>query len=168
MLKNLTIRAFIALLLLGVWGCATTKAADSVSDDDNFAMIQSSSKGKQKKEKKKIRLLAKRKSDKRTVINRPALCELVKKGAQPFIRRVSVRPAFKARRFYGWRVLSYSGPGKVRVGDIIMRINNKTIEKPKEVMDVWDSLCKAKSFKVDLFREGKVERFDIPIVPEQS
>ncbi len=90
------------------------------------------------------------------VILRSVLKRHVKRGAGEFISKVRVRAAFQRNRFYGWKVISYRGPGKkVRRGDVILRVNDKSIERPNEFMAVWNGMAKRDTLVVKLVRGGK-------------
>lgn len=89
-------------------------------------------------------------------ILRSELRRHLKRGAGEFISRVGVRAEFRRNRFFGWRVVSYRGPGKkIRAGDIITRVNNKPIERPNQFMAVWNMMSKSDSLVVKLVRNRK-------------
>jgi S1-C subfamily serine protease len=102
--------------------------------------------------------------DGRKALKRKALLALQKEGAQAFIRRVNVRPAFHRGKFHGWRVLTYSGPGHLQSGDIVSKINGRSIERPAQFMAVWQSMASGERFIVDLVRGGKPLTISYPIV----
>jgi S1-C subfamily serine protease len=98
------------------------------------------------------------------VIHRSELRRFIKLGPQRFIRQVSVRPAFHRKKFFGWRIISYRGPGAIRPGDVVMRVNGGLVERPDQFMAVWDTLERRKDLVVDLVREGRTITLRYPIV----
>jgi type II secretory pathway component PulC len=89
------------------------------------------------------------------VIQRSELRQVLKQGAQAFIQRVQVRPAFRAGRFFGWRVIAYRGPGPVRPGDIVRRINGKGLERPEQFMRAWEGLGRSSQLVLEMVRRGR-------------
>lgn len=96
-------------------------------------------------------------------ISRAELQEIIQRGPQDFISRITVRPTFKRNRFFGWRVTSYSGPGRLEKGDIIVSINNKPLEKPEQFMEVWEALDKQHFITIDMVRGGEAMRLTFRI-----
>lgn len=89
-------------------------------------------------------------------ILRAQLKRHVKRGGGEFLSKVRVRATFLRNRFYGWKVISYRGPGKkVRRGDIILRVNDKPIERDYQFLAVWNGLAKRDTLVVKLVRGGK-------------
>ncbi|MFH1130016.1 MAG: hypothetical protein V1754_01695, partial [Pseudomonadota bacterium] len=88
-------------------------------------------------------------------ISRSDLKLFLQRGAQSFISLVDVRPAFNQRKFFGWRIVGYRGPGNIRLGDIVISVNNKPIERPDQFMAVWNGLATDKELVIDLSRDGK-------------
>jgi type II secretory pathway component PulC len=76
-------------------------------------------------------------------------------GPQDFIQHVQVRPTFRSGKFAGWRILGYSGPGPIKIGDVVTRINGAPIERPDEFMRVWGGLKGRASLVVELIRDGR-------------
>ena len=85
-------------------------------------------------------------------------------GAQQFIRLIRVRASFRGGRFFGWRVIAYNGPGPIKPGDIVLRVNGRPIERPEQFMAVWSSLDKATEIVVALHRGGKPRTLRYPII----
>jgi type II secretory pathway component PulC len=98
------------------------------------------------------------------VIRRSELDGYIKEGPQRFIQLVQVRPTFRRGRFFGWRVLGYQGPGPIRPGDIVIRINGRSMERPAQFMSVWNRLPKETELVVSLVRENKPVTLRFPIV----
>lgn len=98
-------------------------------------------------------------------IRRAEFNAVLARGPQAFIRKIRVRPALRrGRRFYGWRVVSYDGPGPIRPGDIVTRVNGRPVERPDQFMNVWRDLARADKLEVRLIRDGKLEVLTFPIV----
>jgi len=81
-----------------------------------------------------------------------------------FIHNVVVDryPRARTHRFRGWRVLELF-PGDVRFanvdikpGDVILRVNERSIERPDQFVAVWNSLKVAKELVVETQRAGKL------------
>ena len=89
------------------------------------------------------------------VIKTAELKSVLKQGPQDFIQRIRVRPTFRKGQFAGWRVLAYAGPGPLRVGDIVFRINRRSIERPEQFMAVWDGLPGRTELLLELVRAGQ-------------
>jgi type II secretory pathway component PulC len=88
-------------------------------------------------------------------IRRATLEAYLSRGAQSFISQVRTRPAFIRGRFYGWRIVSYAGPGPIHEGDVIHRVNGQSIERPEQFMQVWNGLSGSQRLTVKLFRKGR-------------
>ena len=97
-------------------------------------------------------------------ISRAPLDRFVNAGPQEFIQRVRVRPVFHEGRFRGWRILAYAGPGPIRRGDVVSRVNGQPIERPEEFMAVWNGLGHRHELVVELTRQGQPVTLRYPIV----
>lgn len=89
------------------------------------------------------------------VIKTAELKIVVKEGAQDFIQRVRVRPTFRKGQFAGWRILAYSGPGPIKPGDVVRRVNRHNIERPEQFMDVWTRLQGRRDLLLEIVRNGQ-------------
>ena len=89
------------------------------------------------------------------VITRAEMRRTVDEGAQAFIQRVQIRPAFRNGQFYGWRVLEYRGPGPVRAGDIVRRVNGQSLERPEQFMKAWEGLKRRAELVLEMVRHGR-------------
>ncbi|MGB0646393.1 MAG: hypothetical protein ACPGQS_04415 [Bradymonadia bacterium] len=86
---------------------------------------------------------------------------LLKSGPHAMIRSFLVEPAYKDKKFLGFRliqrtphpVLSASGP--VRTGDIIVSANGVRLETPAQYMAAWGKLKTERAFSVVLLRNGQ-------------
>lgn len=98
------------------------------------------------------------------VVTRAELETHLRDGAQSFIQKVRVRPAFRGGRFLGWRVLAYEGPGPIRIGDVVMRVNGEELERPDQFMKAWNGLRGRSDLVVEMIRAGKRVALRFPIV----
>lgn len=100
----------------------------------------------------------------RTAIRRSALLALQQRGGQHFIQLVRARPYLTNNRFRGWRIIDYRGPGRLSPGDIVLRVNEQSIERPEEFIAVWDSMVDRDTLVVELVRAGARHTLSFPIV----
>lgn len=96
-------------------------------------------------------------------VSRTEVDAVLKEGPQAFISRLRVRATFRGGRFFGWKLLSYRGPGPLLRGDIVCSINHLPIERPDEFMKVWADLASARELTVDLYRKGAPLTLRYPI-----
>jgi type II secretory pathway component PulC len=73
---------------------------------------------------------------------------------------VQTEPRFAKGHFHGWRLVSFY-PGDARfagvdlqAGDVITRVNGKSVEQPDQFMAVWTELRSAHELVVDVERAG--------------
>ncbi len=97
-------------------------------------------------------------------ITRAVLMKFHKRGPQRFIARLRVKATFNRGRFFGWRMLSYRGPGPIKPGDVIIDVNGMPIERPDQFMKVWEKLPTIKELTVKLLRDGKPNTLRYPVV----
>jgi len=97
-------------------------------------------------------------------IARLQLKSYVRQGPHRFIQQVRVRPTFRGGRFFGWRIQSYGGPGPVKTGDVVTRVNGKSLERPEQFMKVWENLVAEPELVVELVRSGQPVTLRYPIV----
>ena len=88
-----------------------------------------------------------------------------------FLQHVDSEPKFHGGRFHGWRVTAFF-PGDtrfsavdVRAGDVVLRVNGNSIERPEQLMQVWQDLRTSKELVVDLEREGAPRTLRWSIAP---
>jgi S1-C subfamily serine protease len=85
---------------------------------------------------------------------------------------VDVDRSLAGGRFQGWAVRSlYPGDPcyrevDVRVGDVVVRINGQSIERPEQASEVFSSLRTAPALVVDLLRGGQSRTVTIAIAAE--
>jgi type II secretory pathway component PulC len=94
------------------------------------------------------------------VIPRRELNRMLDAAPGVFFQHVVPEPRFRAGRFYGWRLAQFF-PGDarfagvdVRAGDVVLRVNGSSVERPEQLMQVWDGLRHAHELVVELERAG--------------
>jgi type II secretory pathway component PulC len=94
-------------------------------------------------------------------IPRAALKAELGKGIGRFFQQVRPEPVVSRGRFVGWRIatlfanrtdVKVSG---VQIGDIVLRVNGESVERPEDFKAVWDSLNDAKQLVIDIERGGE-------------
>jgi type II secretory pathway component PulC len=94
------------------------------------------------------------------VIKRAALNRVLDQSPGKFLQQVETEPRFVDGRFHGWKLLSFF-PGDPRfagvdlqAGDVVTRVNGRSIERPEQLMAVWDALRSGRELIVDVERNG--------------
>ncbi len=97
-------------------------------------------------------------------IARRTLVRLLDAAPGAFLQQVVPEPRFRDGRFYGWRLAQFF-PGDARfagvdmhAGDVIRSVNGSTVERPEQLMEVWDGLRRARELTVELERDGQPRR----------
>ena len=92
---------------------------------------------------------------------------LVQQGPPWILRRVMREETFgKDGRFAGWRITGLPEEWRaidLRPGDVVARVNGKTLETPEEAWDAWKSVAGATEIKLALVRDGAPRDLVIPI-----
>jgi len=103
------------------------------------------------------------------VLKRAALVRLLDAGLPRWLQGVEGDRALANHRFQGWLVKSlYPGDPcykdlDLRGGDVVQKVNGKSIEKPEQAFDVAESLRTAPMLTVDYLRDGKARHLAIEI-----
>jgi hypothetical protein len=106
------------------------------------------------------------------VVKRVALLRLIDAGLPRWMQGVEGDRALANHRFQGWLIKSlYPGDPcyqeiDLRAGDVVQKVNGKSIEKPEQAFDVLESLRTAPAITVDFLREGKPQRITIAVADE--
>lgn len=108
--------------------------------------------------------LTERTIDGRVVVSRRALRQLQARGPHWLLERVTVRPRLKRGRFIGWRIVRYAGPGQLDPGDIVVRVNGSTLERPEQFMQAWTALPTRDKLVIELLQRGKPTRLQFDVV----
>lgn len=100
---------------------------------------------------------------------------VVSGSMQTVIAWFFLRPHYQQGRFVGYEVAEIYNQeltqGPLRVGDVILEVNDSSVEKPEQAMAVWRGLWGRKDLRLKLLRKGKVVQYQIPIVdalPEEQ
>jgi hypothetical protein len=92
---------------------------------------------------------------------------LVQQGPVWVIRRVMREETFaKDGRFAGWRITGLPEEWRdidLRPGDVVSRVNGKTLETAEEAWDAWKSVAGAREIKLAIARDGAPRELVIPI-----
>jgi hypothetical protein len=106
------------------------------------------------------------------LLKRVAVVRLLDAGLPRWLAGVEGDRALANRRFQGWLVKSIYPDDPcykdldLRAGDVVQKVNGKSIEKPEQAFDVAESLRSAPSLTVDYLRDGKPRRLSIDISRE--
>jgi type II secretory pathway component PulC len=94
-------------------------------------------------------------------IPRAVLQAELAKGIGRFFQQVRPEPVISRGRFVGWRIATlFANRTDVKVsalqtGDIVLRVNGESVERPEDFKAVWDSLANAKQLVIDIERGGE-------------
>ena len=98
--------------------------------------------------------------------------EVLKGGLQKVMRWYYVKPHYKGEVFAGYEVaeiyLTRLQKGPLKVGDVVVTINDLPVERPEHAMAIWRGLWNKKSLKLKLSRKGKKITYQIPIVNDET
>jgi hypothetical protein len=106
------------------------------------------------------------------ILGRAELVRLINAGLPRWMQGVEGDRALANHRFQGWLIKSlYPGDPcyqdiDLRPGDVVQKVNGKSIEKPEQAFDVAEALKTAPAIVVDFLREGKPQRITIAIANE--
>jgi hypothetical protein len=95
------------------------------------------------------------------VLSRSALRGTVAAGLPRWLRGVQVEATFDKRRFRGWTVVSLfpgdpcSGGIEIRPGDIVTRVNGKSVERPEQALEIFQGVATGNVLTVDLVHDGR-------------
>lgn len=96
--------------------------------------------------------------------------ETVDAGLGWFLQLVEVEPSLDNGRFKGFRIVdlrpsSYWQGVDLRPGDVVLRVNGKSIERDNEANEVFKSLKKENELRVKYLRAGRERELVYRIVP---
>lgn len=86
------------------------------------------------------------------------------RGIGRFLREVHVHRVLSHGHFVGWKLLSlFASRAEVRVqgvktGDVLLRVNGASVERPEAFKAVWDGLRSADEITLDIERAGQPTR----------
>ena len=102
-------------------------------------------------------------------LQRRDVIAVLSQGLPAFLQTVQVEPKLAAgNRFYGWTIVDMAaGPawrsGVLRVGDVVIRVNGKSVERPDDALAVWQALAVAPELRITFEREGARRELVHPI-----
>jgi S1-C subfamily serine protease len=103
-------------------------------------------------------------------LRRSALVRLIDAGLPRWMQGVEGDRMLAKHRFAGWLIKSLYPNDPcyqdidLRRGDVVQKVNGKSIEKPEQAFDVAESLRTAPEIVVEFLRDGKPQRITIVIV----
>jgi general secretion pathway protein C len=89
------------------------------------------------------------------VIDRARFDKALSRGPGWLMQQVPVRPVVVDGRFGGFQILSlFDGEGEhaLKPGDIVQRVNGRSIERPDQFFEVWKTLPGAETLTVQIVR----------------
>ncbi len=112
----------------------------------------------QHSERGRITLIEPEDDPQRFVIPRDRYDDAVLRGPSWFIQQVAVEPVVVGRSFRGFMLTRLFGGNEAQgllVGDIVQRVNGRSIERPDQFMRVWQQLKGAEHLTVQIVRHNK-------------
>lgn len=106
------------------------------------------------------------------VLRRASLIRLLDAGLPRWLQGVEGDRALANHRFQGWLVKSIYPDDPcykeldLRAGDVVQKVNGRSIERPEHAFDVAESLRTAPRLTVDYLRDGKGRQLSIDITSE--
>ncbi len=103
------------------------------------------------------------------VLRRAALVRAVDGGLGRWLQGVDVAPERRDGRFQGWMVrrLHPDDPCfaevDLRPGDVVTRVNGRSLERPEQANEVFGSLRTARSLVVELVRNGQPRTLSLSV-----
>ncbi len=109
-------------------------------------------------------------------IRRSAVKRAIQAGPPAFLQKVELddRPVVAQGRFRGFRLNALRGDKSfwsgvdLKPGDVVTKVNGLPVERPEDMIRVFDSLKSAKEVRVDYEREGAAKTFAVPIVEDDA
>jgi S1-C subfamily serine protease len=104
------------------------------------------------------------------LIARAELALVLEGGLGRFLQGVETEPALDDGRFVGFRLISlYPDDPRFRdldlePGDVIVRVNGESIERPEQAVAVWNSLRVASELWIEYLRGRERRELRFPIV----
>jgi type II secretory pathway component PulC len=105
------------------------------------------------------------------VIPRAELDQVLSASPGAFLQHVDSEPKFQAGKFAGWKLVTFfPGDGRfagvdLHAGDVVKRVNGNTVERPEQLMQVWQELKSSKELVVDIERDGRPRTLRWTIAP---
>ena len=93
---------------------------------------------------------------------------LLVEGPAGLLGRALTEPVFKRGKFEGFRITAFPrGEPKaidLRVGDVILKVNGRSVERPENYYDIFQELKVATELRFELQRDGVEHTLVYPIV----
>jgi len=103
-------------------------------------------------------------------LTKAALRAELSRGVGRFLQNVRTEAVLSHGQFVGWRLLAlFPKRGDVHVsvlkpGDVVLRVNGESIERPEAFKRVWDSLDTARELVIEIERDGQRSALHYSIV----
>ena len=105
-------------------------------------------------------------------LRRSAVKRTVDAGLGRWLQAIAIDPLLARGHFKGWIIRAlpandscYIGVD-LRAGDVVTRINGRSIERPEQAMEVWTSLPASSELVVDFLRDGHARTLRLGIVDQ--
>ncbi|GMV44251.1 MAG: hypothetical protein AMXMBFR64_59670 [Myxococcales bacterium] len=105
-------------------------------------------------------------------IPRSQLTAILQGGPGMLLQQLQVVPQREGKRFVGFRIRTWF-PGnpdlqtdRIRVGDVVVSVNGRRIERPDDLMALWTTLPTATELTVHVVRDGGEHDLSFPIVED--
>lgn len=160
--------AVCLVLVSGAWSSATLIRRAYAAEPEQHASITVRAQGKSgvvtrtklsgKQARAEVGLPAKLDGG---AIPREVLKAELANGIGRFFQQVRPEPVVSRGRFVGWRIATlFPNRPDVRVrgvqtGDIVLRVNGESVERPEEFKAVWDTLGDATQLVLEIERAGE-------------
>lgn len=108
-----------------------------------------------------------------TQLERAEVAATVEAGLGSFLQQVELEESLKEGEFEGFRIVRFTEPARWRgvglqPGDVILSVNDASIERPEQAYAVFVSLKTADVLEVAYLRGGQPMRLSLPIKGEPS
>jgi S1-C subfamily serine protease len=99
-------------------------------------------------------------------LSRAALDAALDAGPGAFLGTVKLRAVTASGRFVGWLILAmdprYASSG-INVGDVVRSVNGQRIERPDDMVGLWQVLRTADALEIDVLRDSGDEVMRVPV-----
>lgn len=106
------------------------------------------------------------------VLTRAVLTRAVHNGFGTFLSTVTVSPVLSHGRFVGFRLdharhlTRWNTAGMaLRTGDIVTRVNGRSVERPDDALAVFEGLTTATELRVEVLRDGSPRELHLAVLP---
>jgi type II secretory pathway component PulC len=105
-----------------------------------------------------------------TSVSRDVFDAWLARGPQYLLSQVVPMPVTRERRFEGFRLSRWFPghpevtEGAVRTGDVVQRVNGRSVERPDQFLYVWKHLQGATEVRIEGLREGRRLKATLTIV----